>query len=72
MRRQNFYVERIMEEQAPGAVAKDRLKRAIQSERMKVSDDVMSMMQDDLRALIERYLGTTIEESDLVFEINKR
>jgi septum formation topological specificity factor MinE len=56
---------------APGNIAKDRLKRAIQSERMKLSDDVMDMMQSDLKTLIEKYLGTSLEESDMVLEISK-
>ena len=58
-------------EQSAGSIAKERLKRTIRSERMKVSDDVMDMMQSDLRALIEKYLGTTIEESDLILEVSK-
>lgn len=56
---------------APCNIAKDRLKRTIQSERMKVSDEVMDMMQNDIRELIERYLGASIDESDMVIEISK-
>jgi septum formation topological specificity factor MinE len=38
---------------------------------MKVSDEVMDMMQNDIRELIERYLGASIDESDMVIEISK-
>ena len=56
---------------APCNIAKDRLKRTIQSERMKVSNDVMDMMQNDIRALIERYLGASIDDSEMIIEISK-
>lgn len=59
------------QEAAPGDIAKDRLKRTIQSERMKLSDDMMDMMQSDIRELIEKYLGSSIDESDMVIEISK-
>ena len=58
-------------EAAPSNIAKDRLKRTIQSERMKLSDDMMDMMQSDIRELIEKYLGASIDESDMVIEISK-
>ena len=52
-------------------IAKERLKRTLQSERMKMSDDVMAMMQSDLRDLIERYLGESVEESELILEVKQ-
>lgn len=50
-------------------VAKERLKRTIRSERLKMPEDVMVMMQSDLKALIERYLGENAKDTDLVLEV---
>ena len=59
------------EEPVSRVIAKERLKRTIQSERMKMPEDVMAMMQSDLRELIERYLGESAKDTELVLEVHK-
>ena len=52
-------------------IAKERLKRTIQSERAELPEDVMAMMQSDLKELIERYLGDNAKDTDLILEVQK-
>ncbi|MBQ8828432.1 MAG: cell division topological specificity factor MinE [Clostridia bacterium] len=50
-------------------IAKKRLINAINCERTHLSYDVNAMMQQDIKKVIENYLGSNLEDSDLIVEI---
>ena len=52
-----------------GDVAKKRLKNAISCERVHLTSEVNEMMQQDLKRVIENYIGGELEDSDLIVEI---
>ncbi len=59
----------IIEKSDSGNVAKKRLISAINCERTHINSDISMMMQQDIRKVIESYLGTDLESSDLILEI---
>ncbi|MBE7064682.1 MAG: hypothetical protein E7384_02565 [Ruminococcaceae bacterium] len=55
--------------ESSGDVARKRLLNTINSERTHLSPVVTEMMQNDIRQIIENYIGGDIDSSDLVIEI---
>ena len=52
-----------------GDVARKRLLNTINSERAHLSPVVTEMMQQDLKRVIESYIGNDLDADDLVIEI---
>jgi len=52
-----------------GDVARKRLMNTINSERTHLSPIVTEMMQQDIKRVIESYIGNDLDSDDLVIEI---